>query len=282
MSVSPLVSIDDRGCAVTSNVSLFDPLRSGRSRVGFRCFSPAQLRRITPTESNAARRMRRIDAPIPYPEPAARRRPFVLRPFREDDFDAALRAGAGSRRGALGAAAAGGRRRGRGRVLRGVPPGRRLAPPRDRRPRERRLPRRGDGWRSGEHRVGELGCGVVPAARGRGVATEALRALTDWAFDDARPRPRAGVRRARERRGARARRAAGFRREGVLRVVLGRRRRPARRVVLARLAGDDAGVARLAPSVAEYVAMSSDEAERDERASPRSPRRRTPAPRRAT
>ena len=34
-----------------------------------------------------------------------------------------------------------------------------------------------------EHRVGELGCGVVPAARRRGVATEALRLLADWAID---------------------------------------------------------------------------------------------------
>ena len=34
----------------------------------------------------------------------------------------------------------------------------------------------------GEHRVAEVGCCVVPAARGRGVATEALRLLTDWGF----------------------------------------------------------------------------------------------------
>ena len=34
----------------------------------------------------------------------------------------------------------------------------------------------------GEHRVGELGCCLVPAARGRGIATDALVALTDWAF----------------------------------------------------------------------------------------------------
>jgi RimJ/RimL family protein N-acetyltransferase len=34
----------------------------------------------------------------------------------------------------------------------------------------------------GEHRVGELGLGLVPAARGRGIATEALVTLTDWAF----------------------------------------------------------------------------------------------------
>lgn len=33
-----------------------------------------------------------------------------------------------------------------------------------------------------EARTAELGYVVVPAARGRGVATEALRQLTDWAF----------------------------------------------------------------------------------------------------
>ena len=82
----------------------------------------------------------------------------------------------------------------------------------------------------GEHRVGELGCCLVPAARGRGIATEALAALTDWAFADARPRPRAG-RSSRPRTSRRSRLAerAGFRREGVLRVVLGARRRTPRR-----------------------------------------------------
>ena len=39
-------------------------------------------------------------------------------------------------------------------------------------------------WRVGEHRVGELGCGLVPEARGRGIATEALVALTDWALSE--------------------------------------------------------------------------------------------------
>lgn len=34
----------------------------------------------------------------------------------------------------------------------------------------------------GDHRVGELGCGVVPRDRGRGVATEALRLLAHWSF----------------------------------------------------------------------------------------------------
>jgi RimJ/RimL family protein N-acetyltransferase len=33
-----------------------------------------------------------------------------------------------------------------------------------------------------EHSVGEVGCCLVPAARGRGIATEALRLLTDWSF----------------------------------------------------------------------------------------------------
>jgi RimJ/RimL family protein N-acetyltransferase len=33
-----------------------------------------------------------------------------------------------------------------------------------------------------EHSVGEVGCCLVPEARGRGIATEMLRMLTDWAF----------------------------------------------------------------------------------------------------
>jgi RimJ/RimL family protein N-acetyltransferase len=36
-----------------------------------------------------------------------------------------------------------------------------------------------------ETRTAELGYVVVPAARGRGVASEALRQLTEWAFDEA-------------------------------------------------------------------------------------------------
>ena len=84
----------------------------------------------------------------------------------------------------------------------------------------------------GEHRVGELGCGVVRAARGRGIATEALRLLSDWALDTlglgrlevfVAPQNPAALRLA-ER--------AGFRREGVLRAYWegeeerARRRRP--------------------------------------------------------
>jgi ribosomal-protein-alanine N-acetyltransferase len=69
----------------------------------------------------------------------------------------------------------------------------------------------------GEHRVGELGCCLAPAARGRGIATEALVALTDWAFAEldlgrvqvfVAPENVAALRLA-ER--------AGFRHEGVLR-----------------------------------------------------------------
>ena len=33
-----------------------------------------------------------------------------------------------------------------------------------------------------DDRVGELGAGVLPAARGRGVATEAVRLLAEWAL----------------------------------------------------------------------------------------------------
>jgi RimJ/RimL family protein N-acetyltransferase len=35
-----------------------------------------------------------------------------------------------------------------------------------------------------EARTAELGYGLAPWARGRGIATEALRALTAWAFDE--------------------------------------------------------------------------------------------------
>jgi RimJ/RimL family protein N-acetyltransferase len=35
----------------------------------------------------------------------------------------------------------------------------------------------------GDHGVGEVGCCVVPAARGRGIATETVRSLTDWAIE---------------------------------------------------------------------------------------------------
>jgi RimJ/RimL family protein N-acetyltransferase len=34
----------------------------------------------------------------------------------------------------------------------------------------------------GEHRVGEVGCCLAPAGRGRGIATEALLLLTDWSL----------------------------------------------------------------------------------------------------
>jgi ribosomal-protein-alanine N-acetyltransferase len=69
----------------------------------------------------------------------------------------------------------------------------------------------------GEHRVGELGCGVALAARGRGVATEALRLLSTWAFDAlglGRLQVFVGTGNLAARRLALS---AGFREEGVLR-----------------------------------------------------------------
>jgi ribosomal-protein-alanine N-acetyltransferase len=68
-----------------------------------------------------------------------------------------------------------------------------------------------------EHGVGEVGCCVVPAARGRGVATEALRLLTDWSFTTL-GLGRVQVFVATENTPALAlAEAAGFEREGVLR-----------------------------------------------------------------
>jgi RimJ/RimL family protein N-acetyltransferase len=74
-----------------------------------------------------------------------------------------------------------------------------------------------------EHRVAELGCCVVPAARGRGVATEALRLLADWALGTL-GLGRVQVFVAPENAPAlRLSESAGFRREGVAPLVLGER-----------------------------------------------------------
>ena len=92
----------------------------------------------------------------------------------------------------------------------------------------------------GEHRVGELGCGLMPEARGRGIATAVLVELTDWALSErgldlARvqvfiaPKNVAAL--------ALARRT-GFREEGVLRSYWDSRHRRLDVVVLARVAGD--------------------------------------------
>ncbi len=68
-----------------------------------------------------------------------------------------------------------------------------------------------------ENGIGEVGCCVIPSARGRGIATEALRLLTDWAFASL-DLGRVQVFVATENLAAlRLAASAGFRREGVLR-----------------------------------------------------------------
>jgi RimJ/RimL family protein N-acetyltransferase len=180
-----------------------------------------------------------VEAEIPYPEPPLRGAAFVLRPFRATDFGPAL-------------------------ALEQDAPAARWVPP---------LPaddgdgvvafyekcRRGgellhlviadgddDGYLGevmlavGEHRVGEVGCCLVPAARGRGLATEALRLLTDWAFT------RLGVGRVQvfvateNAAAARVAEGVGFRREGVLRGYWEEDGRRLDVVVSARLAEDEA------------------------------------------
>jgi len=90
----------------------------------------------------------------------------------------------------------------------------------------------------GEHGVGELGCGVVPAARGRGVATEALRLLADWALDTL-GLGRLQVFVATENVAAlRLAQRAGFRREGVLRAYWDAGAERLDAVVLSRLPTD--------------------------------------------
>ena len=92
----------------------------------------------------------------------------------------------------------------------------------------------------GDHSVGEVGCALVPAARGRGIATEMLRALTDWAFQ-ALDLGRVQVFVAPENVAAlRLAERAGFRREGVLRGYWEEDGGRVDAIVLARLPGDDA------------------------------------------
>ena len=90
----------------------------------------------------------------------------------------------------------------------------------------------------GEHRVGEVGCCLVPAARGRGNATEALRLLTDWSFT-ALGLGRVQVFVAPENLPAlRLAESAGFQREGVLRSYSEHDGERLDAVVLSRLPGD--------------------------------------------
>ena len=86
--------------------------------------------------------------------------------------------------------------------------------------------------------VGELGCGLIPAARGRGIASEALRLLGDWAFR-ALELGRLQVFVALENVAAlRLSERAGFRREGVLRAYWQSDGARLDAVVLARLPND--------------------------------------------
>lgn len=89
-----------------------------------------------------------------------------------------------------------------------------------------------------EHSVGEVGCCLVPEARGRGIATEALRLITDWAFAILRL-GRVQVFVAPENVPAlRLAESAGFQREGVLRSYSEHAGERLDAVVLSRLPGD--------------------------------------------
>jgi RimJ/RimL family protein N-acetyltransferase len=88
----------------------------------------------------------------------------------------------------------------------------------------------------GEHGVGETGCCVVPAARGRGIATEALLLVTGWAFSELEL-GRVQVFVATDNIAAlRLAESAGFEREGVLRSYWEIDGRRIDAVILARIA----------------------------------------------
>jgi ribosomal-protein-alanine N-acetyltransferase len=89
-----------------------------------------------------------------------------------------------------------------------------------------------------EHRVGEVGLCLAPAARGRGIATEALLVLTAWAFA-ALGLGRVQVFVAPENVAAlRLAERTGFRHEGVLRSYWEHGEGRLDAIVLARLPGD--------------------------------------------
>ena len=136
------------------------------------------------TSEVAARGRRRlgpIDADLPLPNPPLRNAAFVLRPFRGDDIVGAeeFAADPASARwvptlpaaDGEGVAASYDEARTAGEMLLLV-----IADPTT------------DAYLGevvlvpGEHRVAELGCGVRPSARGRGLGSAALRLLADWAL----------------------------------------------------------------------------------------------------
>ena len=92
----------------------------------------------------------------------------------------------------------------------------------------------------GEHGVGEVGCCLVPAARGQGIATAMLRVLTDWAFGElglGRVQVFVGTENTAALRLAEA---TGFLREGTLRGYWEEDGLRLDAIVLARLPGDQA------------------------------------------
>ena len=174
---------------------------------------------------------------IPYPEPTLVGTTFGLRPFREDDFDAARELGqdAAAAPWVPDLPASSGRAvvefyeecRKDGSLLHLVMGDSTT----DRYLGETMLA-------LSEHRVGEVGCCVIPAAREQRIATEAVRLLTDWSFA-ALDLGRVQVFVATENVAAlRLAESAGFRREGVLRSYWEHGRDRIDVVVLARVPGD--------------------------------------------
>jgi ribosomal-protein-alanine N-acetyltransferase len=91
----------------------------------------------------------------------------------------------------------------------------------------------------GEHGVGEVGCCVVPAVRGQGIATSVLRSLTDWSFAEL-GLGRVQVFVAPENVAAhRLAEASGFRHEGVLRAYWQEDEKRLDAIILARLPADE-------------------------------------------
>jgi RimJ/RimL family protein N-acetyltransferase len=195
------------GPSILKSVDRTDPAQRG---LEWYCLSP------TPAPCALWNYHQAIAVSLPYPDPRLRGTSFVLRPFAEKDFAAAMELGDDPR------------------TAFSVPP----VPAAD----PARVVQLFEQYRSdgellhlaiaelgsdeylgevmvmmGEHQTGEFGCGVVPRARGRGIATEALGVLASWSATALDLR-RLQVLVAQENTPAlRLSERVGFRREGVLR-----------------------------------------------------------------
>jgi RimJ/RimL family protein N-acetyltransferase len=174
---------------------------------------------------------------IPYPEPALRGELFVLRAFRSSDFEVAREFQ---------------ERSGESRYIEALPEadGKSMERACERNRLEGAVLQLVIGAPNDESYLGEvtlvmlepgtaeLGCAVIPQARGRGIASEALKLLSTWALEDLSLRRLHVLVDTRNLAALKLSENAGYRREGVLRSYWEVEGELMDAVMLSRLPGD--------------------------------------------